>query len=129
MDRDEIKRLARARVRDAEVLYRNKRYHGAIYLCGYAVEMALKARICQTLRWTEYPDTGQGLQSFRTHNLVVLRELCGIGERIAKQATAEWTVAIQWSEQAPYQPLGAATETNARALIDAAKVLLKILFG
>jgi len=31
---------------------------GATYLCGYAVEVALKFRICLTLNWPEFPSTG-----------------------------------------------------------------------
>ena len=34
--RSDLSKIARARLRDAEVLYRSRRYDGAIYLCGYA---------------------------------------------------------------------------------------------
>lgn len=44
----DLKATARARLRDAQVLLRGKRLDGAVYLCGYAVEIALKARICRT---------------------------------------------------------------------------------
>ena len=51
----ELKKLVSARLKDAEVLYKGKRYDGAVYLCGYAVELILKAKICKTLRWPEFP--------------------------------------------------------------------------
>lgn len=56
-----------------------------MYLCGYAIEVALKARICRTLNWTGFPETRgefEGYQSCRRpeyasviyylHNLTLL---------------------------------------------------------
>ena len=54
LDRKDIKAIAKARLKDAQVLLRGNRFDGAIYLCGYAIELALKARICQTLKWGGY---------------------------------------------------------------------------
>ena len=38
--------IAAARLNDAKVLLENERTDGAGYICGYAIELALKARIC-----------------------------------------------------------------------------------
>jgi len=76
LDRSELKKIAQARIEDGEVLLSSHRYDGAVYLCGYAVEIALKERICRTLSWPGYPSTRRefaNYQSFRTHNLGVLR--------------------------------------------------------
>ena len=43
----ELDGLAAARLEDAKVLLASGRYDGAVYMCGYAVEIALKARICR----------------------------------------------------------------------------------
>ena len=40
----------------------------------YVVELALKARICRTLKWASFETSG-GLQSFKTHNLDTLLKL------------------------------------------------------
>ena len=48
--RRDLTKTARAHLRDAGILYRRGSYDGAAYLYGYAVEIALKARICRTLR-------------------------------------------------------------------------------
>lgn len=53
----DLRRIARARLRDAEILSRARCFDGSVYVCGYAVEIALKARICRTLRWTGSPDS------------------------------------------------------------------------
>lgn len=58
LTRQELRRIAHARLRDAESLFRARRYDGATYLCGYALEVMLKARICATLHWNDFPETG-----------------------------------------------------------------------
>ena len=85
LTRAELLKIAEARLKDAEVLFNSKRYDGAIYLCGYAVEVALKARICSTLRWNGYPMTSnefKNFQSFKTHSLDVLLSLSGVESKI-----------------------------------------------
>ena len=62
----ELDNIARARIEDAKALLTAGRFDGATYLCGYAVEIALKARICRTLNWTEFPSTGSEFQAYRS---------------------------------------------------------------
>jgi hypothetical protein len=57
--RTELRKLARARLKEARLLFAVKRYDAATYLSGYAIETALKARICQTLKWTYFPETNK----------------------------------------------------------------------
>ena len=40
-----------AKIQDAEALFEKDRYQCAIYICGYAVEMALKVRMCELIGW------------------------------------------------------------------------------
>ncbi len=47
----DLEELAEKRLMDAKTLFEAKRYDGAFYICGYAIEMALKRRICVTLDW------------------------------------------------------------------------------
>lgn len=86
----DLRGIAEARLEDATVLRTARRYDGAVYLCGYVVEIGLKARICGTLKWNEYPATAsefQRYQSFRTHDLDVLLHLSG---REAKIKGKSW---------------------------------------
>ncbi len=53
----ELRRIAVARLADAELLLQAKRFDGASYLSGYAVEIGLKLRICKTLKWQGFPET------------------------------------------------------------------------
>ena len=126
----DLTKIARARLRDAEVLYRSRRYDGAIYLCGYAVEIALKARICKTLSWPGYPSTGgefQNYQSFRTHNLDVLLRLSGVEEKVKTTLMTEWSVVAAWDPEARYKPIGSTTRQAAELMIASARVLLRAL--
>ncbi len=128
--RNELRKIAHARLKDAEVLYQSRRYDGAIYLCGYAVEAVLKTRICRTLKWTGFPDTRrefQSYQSFRTHDLEVLLRLSGVETRIFNQYLTEWSIVTKWSPETRYNPIGTAKSKDVFNMIEAAKALMKIL--
>jgi HEPN domain len=45
----QLKAIADARIDDAQALFSAGRYDGAVYLCGYAVEVALKHRSRSTM--------------------------------------------------------------------------------
>jgi hypothetical protein len=127
LDHKDIKVLAKARLRDAQVLLRGKRYEGAIYLCGYAVELALKARICQTLGWTGYPSTNPEFneyRSFKTHDLDVLLHLSGIEGKIKSHLLADWSAVAQWNPESRYNPIGKAKPADATLMVASTKALL-----
>jgi HEPN domain len=128
--RSDLTKIARARLRDAEVLYRSRRYDGAIYLCGYAAEIALKARICQALSWPGDPSTGgefQHYQRFRTHNLDVLLRLSGVEEKVKTTLMTEWSAVAAWDPEARYKPIGSTTRQAAALMIASARVLSRAL--
>jgi HEPN domain-containing protein len=124
----DLLKIAEARLKDAETLLANQRYDGAIYLCGYAVEIALKARICRTLNWSGYPSTKnefKSYSSFKTHDLNVLLHLSGRESNIKLNFLAEWSAVAQWEPSARYQPVGTAGDSDARLMISATKVLMR----
>lgn len=101
-----------------------------MYVCGYAVELALKWRICKALHWAGYPSTGgefQKYQSFRTHDLEVLLHLSGREAKIKGPLFAEWSVVAAWEPGARYKPIGSADDTGVLLMIEAAKKLLRVL--
>ena len=49
IDLSDFEDVARARLKDAIVLTFGDRYDGAIYLCGFAVEIAFKIKISKEL--------------------------------------------------------------------------------
>jgi HEPN domain len=123
----ELRAIARARLRDAEALLAAGRYDGSVYLCGYAVEISLKARICRTLKWPGFPSTNkefEGYHSFRTHNLDVLLHLSGVEVKIKTKHVFEWSVVAEWEPEARYRPIGSTTFADATRMIDAASTIL-----
>lgn len=130
IDRTELRKIARERLKDAEALLKAGRYDGAIYLGGYVVEIGLKSRICKALKWKQFPQTRgefHSFQSFKTHDLDVLLSLSGTEDRIKTSYFAEWSAVAAWDPEARYNPIGTATKTDAELLIDAARKLLGAL--
>jgi HEPN domain-containing protein len=130
IDRSELRKIARERLKDAEALLKAGRYDGAIYLGGYVVEIGLKSRVCKALRWNTFPQTRgefRNLQSFKTHDLDVLLSLSGAEERIKTKYFAEWSAVATWDPEARYNPIGSASKTDAELLIEAARKLLRVL--
>lgn len=126
----DLRAIARSRLADAKTLHSHKRYDGAFYLCGYAVEIALKARVCRTLKWTGFPESLREFgdyRSFQTHKLLVLLRLSGIEDRIKNQYMADWSIASTWAPEARYNPVGGVTPLEAETMIKAAEVLLKVI--
>ena len=125
-----LRAIALARRDDAIALSNAGRNDGAAYLCGYAVEVALKARICQTLSWPGFPSTKAEFsqyQSFRTHDLDVLLRLSGVEATIKSQFLAQWSVVVSWDPEARYRPIGSATPQDVVDMISSVTALLAVI--
>ena len=107
MNRADLRRLARIRLKEAQVLLNAKCFDGAYYLCGYAVECALKACIAKATKKSEFPDLERVKGSY-THNLGTLVKLAGLEALRASEATADaafgvnWGLVKDWAETARY---------------------------
>lgn len=125
-----MKAISKARLRDAEALAAAKRYEGAMHLCGYAVELGLKVRICKTLKWNGFPSTSkefQGYSSFKTHNLDVLLHLTGMEDKIKSELFTEWSIVAVWDPESRYAPVGHVTIHNVMQMIRSTQnILLKL---
>jgi len=126
----DLREIAAARLADSEVLRKERRFDGATYLCGYVVELALKARICDTLKWAGFPQTSsefKNYQSFRTHSLDVLLSLTGVEREVKTRSFAEWSIVVKWDPEVRYKRIGTATEQDADSMIESTKALLAII--
>lgn len=126
----ELDKLAQARLDDAKALLAAGRADGATYLCGYAVEMALKARTCRVLNWLDFPSTAsefQAYRSFQTHELGVLLRLSGQEARIRQEHFDLWNVAVTWKSESRYNSVGTTRLADAEAMVRATETLLPIL--
>ena len=126
----ELKQISRPRLEDSDVLLRAARYDGATYLCGYALELALKAKICLTLGWPGFPSTKtefENYRSFRTHNLDVLLSLSGVEQEIKTKFLTQWSVVTNWDPEVRYKPIGSAKASDAKLMVESTKILLDAL--
>lgn len=126
----ELDQIAHARIADARALLVAGRCDGASYLCGYAVEVALKARICRILNWVGFPSTTaefQHYRSFQTHELEVLLRLSGQELRIKQHHFTLWDAVAFWKVEARYNAVGTVLQDDAAAMIHAAEELIRVL--
>lgn len=122
--------IARERLTDAKTLLNAHRYDGAVYLCGYSIEIALKHKICQTLNWLGFPSTNKEFdkyKSLKTHDLDVLLSLTGVETTLKATHLAEWSAVSIWNPEARYNPIGVVDPTDATLMINSAKTLIGIL--
>ena len=126
----ELRGLSLARQADANALHQGGRYDAAIYLCGYAVELALKARICENLGWLEFPATNSEFHNYRslqTHDLNVLLDFSGIHNRVRFGYQESWKVVEKWAHNWRYLPAGSTSQGGCYQMLDAAALLLGVI--
>jgi len=101
----ELKRIIKERLSDAEALFNAGRFDGATYLCGYVMEVALKLRVCKTLKWEGFPETRrefEGLASFKTHDFDSLLHVSGVEDKVKQLYLSEWSTVITWNPEMRY---------------------------
>lgn len=113
---EEIEKLATTRLNDARILSKNKSPHGAIYLCGYAIELGLKAIICKNLNTdgsiskSHIPNTKEEFRvvsAITTHKLEDLSNLIpsNIIKLLRTKYVNEWNIVQQWNPEMRYGPI------------------------
>lgn len=130
-----LKKIAKARFKDANLLFQNNRYDSAAYLCGYSIELILKAIICKELGLKGIPNTSQEfekvietLKRIKTHNLETLLSLISptIQQETKSSHFSEWSDIQNWDPEMRYVPLcGELLKPEAEKIIKACKKLLK----
>lgn len=123
-----LQQIAESRLQEAKILLANQLPDGALYLAGYALELALKARICKILG-TDYPS--ENYRSFFTHRYNELIFLAGLSSELDQKRTqdpdfnANWSLLIGsvtqegWSENWRYRKIGSVSNTETQEFIDA----------
>ena len=128
MRKEDLVDASAERFRDAEILFQNERWDASIYLCGYSIEIALKARLCQIQKWASLHKVVQGYGTVRIHDLDRLLEMSGIDNRIRTHGSlfAMWNLVVnQWSVDIRYLPNSNRDRRTVKSVIDASRVLLR----
>lgn len=123
---DDLDALAAARLADAASLYLADRYEGARYVCGYAIELKLKARICRAHGWDTYPPVPELSATLKTHNLTVLLLLSTLRAKILTDYKAFWGVVASWNPEVRYDT-DRVPAHDAHNMIEATRVLMAAL--
>lgn len=126
----ELDLIAEARLNDGKALYAAGLYDSASYLCRYAIEVSLKARICRTLNWKGFPNTSsewQFYRSFQTHDLEVLLKLAGQEDRIKKHHFTVWSAVTSWKSYSRYNKVGTVKREDAELMIHSVEQLLSAI--
>ena len=124
--------LAKCRYEEAKILLKNDKPDGAVYLCGYALELILKWKIIKILEWDGYPETTkefENYKSFKVHKLDVLLSLSGLGKKIQfdNNIYARWQIASTWDSEIRYKEIGRITEAEANDIIEATKQTINFI--
>ena len=121
MKRKDLQTLAETRLLEAQVLFQNRKFDGAYYLAGYAIECAIKACVARKTQRFDFPDKGLATQVY-THDLTELLKPAGLAQILKEEFRTDpalevkWVVVKDWSEQSRY---GAHNRQKAKDMIDA----------
>ena len=139
--------LAGQKRKDAETLFRQHRNTGAFYLMGYALELNLKRKVCQSLGFNRgFPETKAELQAYsiqislfnsinagitltqikqvKNHDLSQLLIFSGAETRIINLFLQEWLTIKAWNPENRYR-IQRFSDTKAERFMKAAKLILK----
>lgn len=72
IDRTDLRKIARERLKDAEALLGAARYDGAIYLGGYVVELSLRAAFVGISSGKGFPKQNENFKAIRVLRLMTL---------------------------------------------------------
>jgi len=130
----ELQTISRERIRDARVLFNNRAYDGSMYICGYAIELALKAVICKNLCLAGIPHTSEefsNIAKLKTHNLEeLLKQTPGsVSAKIKSNYLADWSTVLQWNPEMRYAPIrGRQMRSQAGGALQSAQRIVRYLW-
>lgn len=122
LNRNTLRALAGGRLEEARVLLNNRRWTGAYYMTGLAVECALKSCLAGAVREHDFPDK-EFVNAMYVHNLEKLFKLNGAlwvglqaGMKIDAKLNVNWSTVKDWDDSKRYDIV---EELEARALYEA----------
>lgn len=108
MKRADLRAMAQAKADDALILLNNGRVSNAYYLCGYAVELGLKACIAAQVTSETIPDK-DFIKKVLNHDFPTLIGLAGLATDLKDKKDADpifaanWAVVSEWTPDSRYE--------------------------
>ncbi len=124
----DFEQMARDKLVDADCLFKGNRFDGAVYLAGYALEIALKVRLCKNNGLLSFPEKKDECSSLTNkwfiHSLVKLESHSGLN--LSSSHLTEWSIVKNWDVEARYKN-SQASQLDARDFLDSVQILLAII--
>ena len=128
----ELYKASLHRMADAEVLFAGRRWRGAMYVAGYAVECRLKYKLMRQWKCFNLEELGARLvgrgvvETVFTHNLEALIQICGGWNRLRANDDMwrAYGVVSSWQPAWRYNA-DLASHRDARRLLAAAQQVLE----
>lgn len=143
--KDILSALISQKLKDVDVLIANRRYSAAMYLAGYAVELALKLKICKIFKFEKgflenkaefslYQNSVKSqkllvgaitqLRDIRNHDLNKLLFFSGVEYTIKSKFLNEWNLVSGWDPEIRYK-LQKVLKKEAVNNVEAIKIIVK----
>ena len=119
-----LRELIEQKLSDADILIANRRYASAIYISGYALELALKLKICKIFKFAQgFPEnktefifyqnslksqpllagTITQIKEIKSHDLNKLLFYSGVEVQIKLNFLTEWNLVAGWDPEMRYK--------------------------
>lgn len=140
-----LRELVDQKLKDADILIANRRYASAIYIAGYALELALKLKVCKIFKFVQgFPEnkaefifyqnsvksqpllagTITQIKDIRNHDLNKLLFYSGVEYQIRLNFLNEWNLVVGWDPEMRYK-LQKVLKKEAVSNIKAVKTLVQ----
>lgn len=132
---NDIRFIADSRIEEATLLSENGFYDSAFYIAGYALELQLKAKICEHFDlpdfYSQYVPKTDLSKTFLIHNLERLFLLSGLhakfmAERIANtDFDNHWGNVKEWTEKSRYNLIGTQSLAETNIFLESIKIIIQ----
>lgn len=122
------KKLACARLQEAKILYKSRKYSGAYYLAGYAIELGIKAFYCKGIRKYTFPPDPQVVKDLYQHNLNKLMKACELEVEYSKDIKtnkslqSNWLTVKDWGVVSRYSQI---SKSDSESMINSVEVIFE----
>lgn len=131
----DIRTLADSRIKEAQALSKKGFHDLAFYVAGYAVELQLKAKICEHFDlpdfYSQYAPKTDLSKTFLIHNLEKLMLLSGLHAKFESERATntafenDWVIVKQWSEKSRYDELGTHSIKDVTDFFQSIKIIIR----
>ncbi|RYY07214.1 MAG: hypothetical protein EOP43_03925 [Sphingobacteriaceae bacterium] len=140
-----LKELIKQKLTDAAILQKNDRYDTAVYIAGYAIEMALKLKICKLFKLNQgFPENKHEfniyqknvqsqillagaitqIKDIKHHELSKLLFFSGVEYQIRLKFLDEWNLVAIWNPEMRYR-YPDLSKTNCLTRLEATRILIE----